>query len=291
VLAGAGDDRDGRAVRIGFIGLGNMGGPMAANLLAAGHDVRGFDVAADRLEALRALGGSVAPTAAAAATDAEVVCVAVLDGAQLVAVTEGDDGVLAGVEPGTVVAVHSTVHPDSVRRLAQASPAGVDVLDAPISGGVGGAREGSLAIMVGGPHDAYERAQPAFAAMGTLVVRLGPLGAGLAAKLARNLVGYVSFLAAQEGGALADAAGVDREVLLQILEHTGALSTMMRNMLVTRGGDETYSANLQPLIELAAKDLEVTLEFARSLGIDLPATTVTLEHVGFAMGGKAAVSS
>jgi len=273
-------------VRIGFVGLGNMGGPMAANLVAAGHDVAGFDVVAERVADLERLGARGASSAADASRGAEVVSIVVLDGDQLDAVTSGPDGVLAGVAPGAVVAVHSTVHPDAVARVAAAAPAGVDVLDAPISGGVPGAREARLAIMVGGGADAFARARPAFESMGSLVVHLGPPGAGLAAKLARNLMGYVSFLAAQEGRWLADAADVDLDLLMQILEHTGALSPMMRNMLEVRGGDAVYAENLQPLIELAAKDLRVTLEFAESLGVALPATEVTLEHVADAMGQR-----
>jgi 3-hydroxyisobutyrate dehydrogenase-like beta-hydroxyacid dehydrogenase len=273
-------------MRIGFVGLGNMGGPMAANLLAAGHEVAGFDVLPERVADLERLGGRGASSPADASQAAELVSIVVLDGDQLEAVASGTDGVLAGVVPGAVVAVHSTVHPGAVARVAAAAPAEVEVLDAPISGGVPGAREARLAIMVGGDADAFARAKPAFESMGTLVLHLGPPGAGLAAKLARNLMGYVSFLAAQEGRWLADAADVDLDVLMQILEHTGALSPMMRNMLAVRGGDAVYTENLQPLIELAAKDLRVTLEFAESLGVTLPATEVTLEHVADAMGQR-----
>jgi 3-hydroxyisobutyrate dehydrogenase len=276
-------------MRIGFVGLGNMGGPMAANLLAAEHEVAGFDVVPGRVAELEGRGGRGASSPADASHDAELVSIVVLDGDQLDAVASGPDGVLAGVVSGAVVAVHSTVHPDAVARVAAAAPAGVAVLDAPISGGVPGAREARLAIMVGGDGDAFARAKPAFESMGTLVLHLGPPGAGLAAKLARNLMGYVSFLAAQEGRWLADAADVDLDVLMQILEHTGALSPMMRNMLAVRGGDAVYAESLQPLIDIAAKDLRVTLELAESLGVTLPATEVTLEHVADAMGlGNAA---
>ena len=273
-------------MRVGVVGLGNMGGAMASNLVAAGHAVAGYDVVAARVGELEALGGRGASSPADAAREAEVVSIVVLDGDQLEAVTTGPDGVLTGAAPGAVVAVHSTVHPDSVARVAAAAPAGVAVLDAPISGGVHGARAATLAIMVGGDAGAFARARPVLDSMGSLVLHLGPAGAGLAAKLARNLMGYVSFLAAQEGRWLADAADVDLDLLMQILEHTGALSPMMRNMLEVRGGDAVYAENLQPLIELAAKDLRVTLEFAESLGVALPATEVTLEHVADAMGQR-----
>jgi 3-hydroxyisobutyrate dehydrogenase len=238
------------------------------------------------VDAFQGSGGRASASPADAAREAAVVCIVVLDGEQVEAVSLGDDGVLAAAAPGAVVAVHSTVHPDSVARVAAAAPDDVAVLDAPISGGVTGARQATLAIMVGGDVAAFERARPVFEAMGSLVLHLGPPGAGLAAKLARNLIGYVSLLGAQEGRRLADAAGVDREVFMQILEHTGAVSSMMRDLLVVRGGDAVYSADLQPLIDLAAKDLRVTLELAASLGVDLPGTTTTLAHVADAIAPR-----
>ncbi|HSO94672.1 MAG TPA: NAD-binding protein, partial [Acidimicrobiia bacterium] len=109
-------------------------------------------------------------------------------------------------------------------------------------------------------------------------------GAGLAAKLARNLVGYVTMLAAQEGRELAAAAGTDPERLNEILEHTGTLSPMMRNLLTVPGGDAAYADDLAPLVALATKDLRVTLEYAAELGVDLPATALTLDRVAFSFG-------
>jgi 3-hydroxyisobutyrate dehydrogenase-like beta-hydroxyacid dehydrogenase len=192
--------------------------------------------------------------------------------------------VLAGAGPGTVVAVHSTVHPRTVHAIAAAAPAGVAVLDAPISGGVQGARSGQLCVMVGGDAAAYARVRPAFDTFGGLVLHLGELGAGLAAKLARNLIGYVTLLAAQEGRRLAVAAGVDLSVLDRILDYTGAVSPMMKNMLATRGGDAVYADDIQALVDLAAKDMRVTLEYAGELGVDLPASALTRDQIAAAFG-------
>ncbi len=139
--------------------------------------------------------------------------------------------------------------------------------------------------MVGGPAAAFERARPVFDAVGDLVVHLGARGAGLAAKLARNLVGYVSLLAAQEGRQLAAAAGTDPQRLSEILDHTGALSPMMRDILTVPGGDDVYAADVAPLVALAAKDLQVILAFGDDLGVDLAATALTLERVAFCFGG------
>lgn len=273
-------------MRVAWIGLGHMGLPMAANVARAGHDLCVFDVRADAAAPLVELGATVATSAADAARDAEVVGVVVLDGPQVETVMLGPDGVLAGAEPGAVVTVHSTVHPATVDAVAARARDGVTVLDAPISGGVKGARAGTLCVMVGGPPDAFERARPVLDAVGDLVLHLGARGAGLAAKLARNLIGYVSMLGAQEGRALADAAGTDPSAFTAILEHTGALSPMMRDLLSVPGGDAEYSANLAPLVELAAKDLRVTLALGHDLDVDLPATALTLEHVAFSFGAR-----
>jgi 3-hydroxyisobutyrate dehydrogenase-like beta-hydroxyacid dehydrogenase len=266
-------------MRVGFVGVGNMGGAMAASALAAGHDVTVCDARADAVGALVALGARAAATPADAAADADVVSVVVVDGAQVDGVTAGPEGVLATARAGTVVAVHSTVHPRVVQAVGAAAPDGVDVLDAPISGGVQGARAATLCIMVGGDVDAFARARPVFDAMGNFVLHLGPLGTGLAAKLARNLVGYVTLLGAAEGKALGAAAGVDLDALYRIEEHTGTLSPMMQSLMGVPGGDAVYAADLQPLVDISEKDLDVTLEYAADLGLELPATRLTREKI------------
>jgi 3-hydroxyisobutyrate dehydrogenase-like beta-hydroxyacid dehydrogenase len=272
------------AMKVAYVGLGNMGAPMAQHAARAGHQLAVFDVRPDAMEPLAELGARRCGSAAEAAAGAEVVCVTVLDDAQVEAVLTGSDGVFAGADPDTVVAVHSTVHPETIHSVARQAPAAVTVLDAPISGGVKGARAATLCVMVGGPTDAFTRARPVFDAVGDLVVHLGERGAGLAAKLARNLVGYVTMLAAQEGRALAATAGTDPERFREILEHTGALSPMMRDLLSVPGGDAVYADDVAPLVALAAKDLRVTLAFADDLGLDLPATALTLDRVAFSFG-------
>lgn len=271
-------------MRVGFVGVGNMGAPMARNALRAGHELRVFDVRAETLAPLTELGARVVRSPAEAAAGAGVVCIAILDGAQVDAVTSGADGVFAGADTGAVIAIHSTVHPATVDAAADRAPTGVDVLDAPVSGGVKGARGGTLCVMVGGPAAAFERARPVFDALGDLVVHLGERGSGLAAKLARNLVGYVTMLAAQEGRRLAAAAGTDLERFQQILDHTGALSPMMRDLLSVPGGDDVYADEVAPLVALAEKDLRVTLALGEDLGVELPAAALTLERVAFSFG-------
>ncbi len=277
--------------RVGFVGLGNMGGAMAANVANAGHDVVVFDVADAAVANVVAQAPSAraAASLAAVAAHADVIGVVVVDDAQVEVVTLGDGGLVANARPGTVIAVHSTVHPATVQRVAEEARAagrGVAVLDAPISGGVQGARDATLCIMVGGEAAAFERARPVFESAGNLVLHLGDVGAGLAAKLARNLIGYVTLLGAAEGRRLATAAGVDLEVLHRILEHTGTLSPMMRDFLSTRGGHGVYAGDLAPLIAIGTKDMRVTLELAAELGVELAVSDATAVHIAEAFGAE-----
>jgi 3-hydroxyisobutyrate dehydrogenase-like beta-hydroxyacid dehydrogenase len=269
-------------MRAAFVGLGRMGAPMARNALDAGHDVTVFDVRAEPVDVLVAHGARPAASLAEAADGAEVIDVVVLDAEQVQGVAFGADGLLAHAQRGAVLAVHSTVQPSTVRNIAAAAPDDVDVLDAPISGGVGGAVAGTLCVMVGGEPAAFERARPVFESVGSLVVHLGPLGAGLGAKLARNLVGYVSLLGTREGVRLARAANVDLDVLRRILEHTGAVSPMMS---ATLDWTDDVTFDVPEMVSMAEKDLRAALELADDLGIDLPGTALTLGNAADAIGG------
>ena len=208
-------------MRVGFIGLGSQGGPMARRIVEGGYETTLWARREASLEPYADTTAKTAGSPAELAAASDLVCLCVVGDDDVKEVLNGQTGVLAGLASGGIVAIHSTVHPDTVARVAELAPEGVSVLDAPISGGVPGAREARLAIMVGGDHAAFARARPAFDAMGSLVVHLGPAGSGLAAKLARNLMGYVSYLAAQEGRQLAEVAGVDLDALRTILDHTG----------------------------------------------------------------------
>jgi 3-hydroxyisobutyrate dehydrogenase len=276
-------------MRVGFVGLGNMGGAMAVNIANRGHDVTVFDVQADAVAAVVEQARTVrrAASLAEVADGAEVIGVAVVDDEQVETVTLGAHGLLAHAPAGAALAVHSTVHPRTVRRVeAAAHGAGraVAVLDAPVSGGVQGARDATLCIMVGGDVAAFERARPVFESAGNFVVHVGEVGAGLAAKLARNLIGYVTLVGAAEGRRLAAAAGLDADVLTRILDHTGTLSPMMRNFIATPGGHTVYSGNVEPLVAIGSKDMSVTLDFARELGLDLDVSEATATHIAEAFG-------
>ncbi len=202
---------------IGFIGLGNMGGPMAANLVRAGHDVRGFDLADTALAALAAAGGGKAASVAEAVAGAEVVITMLPAGRHVREVLTALDGVFARAAPGALLIDCSTIDVATARDMAgQAEARGFAMLDAPVSGGVSGAAAGTLTFMVGGAEAAFARAQPVLSAMGKTVVLAGGAGAGQAAKVCNNLILGISMLAVSEAFALADKLGLSAQALFDI---------------------------------------------------------------------------
>ncbi len=202
---------------VGFIGLGNMGGPMAANLVRAGHDVRGFDLADAALAALAAAGGSRAGSVAETVAGAEIVVTMLPAGGHVRKVLTAADGVFARAAPGALLIDCSTIDVETARDMAeQAGSRGFAMLDAPVSGGVSGAAAGTLTFMVGGAEAAFGRAQPVLSAMGKTVVLAGGAGAGQAAKVCNNLILGISMLAVSEAFALADKLGLSAQALFDI---------------------------------------------------------------------------
>ena len=205
---------------IGFIGLGNMGGPMAANLAAAGHAVTGFDLSESARAAFaEAVGanGRVASGIADAAAGADVVITMLPAGAHVREVVMGADGVLAHAAGGALLIDCSTIDVASARDVAAAAAKrSHPMVDAPVSGGVAGAAAGTLTFMVGGPEQAFAAAQPYLAVMGKTVVHAGEAGAGQAAKICNNMILGISMIAVSEAFNLADALGLDRQKLFDI---------------------------------------------------------------------------
>jgi 3-hydroxyisobutyrate dehydrogenase len=202
---------------IGFIGLGNMGAPMAANLVKAGHQVSGFDIVPGRAEALAAKGGRAAPTAADAAAASEVVITMLPAGPEVRSVYLGDGGVLAHARNGALLIECSTIDVETARAVAAAAAdARFEMLDAPVSGGVTGAETASLTIMVGGETEAFDRGRPILAAMGRTIVHAGPTGNGQAAKICNNMILGVSMLAVCEAFSLAERLGLAAQTLFDI---------------------------------------------------------------------------
>ncbi len=202
---------------IGFIGLGNMGAPMAANLVKAGHQVTGFDIMAGRAEALAATGGRAAATAAEAASAGEIVITMLPAGPNVRSVYRGDSGVLAHASKASLLIDCSTIDVETARAVAaDADDAGFDMLDAPVSGGVIGAETAGLTFMVGGNVEAFERGRPLLAAMGRTIVHAGPAGNGQAAKICNNMILGVSMIAVCEAFSLAERLGLAAQTLFDI---------------------------------------------------------------------------
>jgi len=202
---------------IGFIGLGNMGGPMAANLVRAGHAVRGFDLNEQALASFVAGGGAKAGSVAEAADGADVVITMLPAGRHVREVLTAADGVLARARAGTLLIDCSTIDVATARDMAgEAEARGFAMLDAPVSGGVSGAAAGTLTFMVGGTEAAFQQAQPLLSAMGKAVVLAGGAGSGQAAKVCNNLILGISMLAVSEAFALADKLGLSAQALFDI---------------------------------------------------------------------------
>lgn len=201
--------------KIGFVGLGNMGAPMVRNLLKAGHGVAAFDLSAARLDRAAKDGAARAGSAAEAASGRDAVITMLPAGAQVRAVYTGE--VIGAVSPGTLLVDCSTVDVASARAVGEAAgAAGLDMLDAPVSGGVAGAEAGTLTFMVGGSAGAFARAEPILKTMGKTVVHAGAIGAGQAAKICNNMILGISMIAVSEGFALAQKLGLDPAKLFEI---------------------------------------------------------------------------
>jgi 3-hydroxyisobutyrate dehydrogenase len=265
---------------IGWIGVGAMGGAMLRCALDAGYTAAICDV---RDEATRPFAGHprvrVAASPRQAAQSAGLVSVVVLDDAQVREVVLGRDGVLAGAAPGQIVLIHSTVEPQTVIEVgAAAAQRGVHVLDAAVSGARGQDSAGQLCVMVGGPREPFEAALPLLRTFGSTIEHLGLLGAGMAAKLVRNLIVYLSYLAHYEGVQLAEQVGIDRKTLERILEATGLRSETVAAFHLSRPTMRPHEPSTEPQAHAAAlataatgrKDLGAAIAFARSRGLDLP---------------------
>jgi 3-hydroxyisobutyrate dehydrogenase-like beta-hydroxyacid dehydrogenase len=262
-------------LRVGFVGLGVMGQPMALNLARAGFALSVYNRTAGRAEPLAAVGARVAESPKAAAEGAEVVVTMVTDDRAVEAVALGADGVLAGVGRGGIVMDMSTISPRTTRRLSEeARRRGLTWLDAPVTGGDVGARDGTLTIMVGGPEPAFAAVRPLLAAMGQRIVRVGESGMGQSLKLVGNLISGLNLLAASEGLRLAEAAGVSPELMADVLPFSSARSFELDKAL-----DRWRTANWEPgfSVQNRTKDLRLAVEMAESLQFPLALAAVAYQ--------------
>ncbi|MEL5877709.1 3-hydroxyisobutyrate dehydrogenase [Cereibacter sphaeroides] len=254
-------------MKIAFIGLGNMGGPMALNLATAGHEVTGFDLAAPAPEGVRA-----AASAAQAVAGAEVVVTMLPNGAILRQVAQE---IVPAMTAGAVLCDCSTVDVESARAVAaEAEAAGLGALDAPVSGGVGGAAAGTLTFMVGGSDAAFATVQPLFEIMGQKAVHCGGPGAGQAAKICNNMILGVTMIATCEAFALADKLGLDRQKMFDVVSTSSGYSWSMNAYCPAPGvgpaspADNGYKPGFAA--ELMLKDLRLSQQAAEDADADTP---------------------
>jgi 3-hydroxyisobutyrate dehydrogenase len=261
--------------RIGVVGLGTMGGAMAANLARAGFPVAGWNRTAGRAPELDELGVPSAASPAALAADVDVVLVCVSDTPDVEAVLFAADGVAEGAAPGTLVIDCSTIDPAATRGFAaRLARQGIGFVDAPVTGGSEGARNATLAILVGGEPPDVERARPILEAIGRTVTHFGPVGAGQAAKAVNQVILAGTYIGVAEGLVLAIKAGLDPEQVVAALSTGAAQSWVLAN----RSG--RMLANDYPLgfrVALHLKDLGIALAMARETGAALPVASLVAQ--------------
>ncbi len=270
-------------LRIGFIGLGNIGLPMAQRIAAAGLQPAVFDLAAERVAVAVAGGAVAADSAAAVAAASEVIGICVRDDADVVATLTGPRGVLESARRGSLVAIHSTVQRRTVLELSETSKRhGVTLIDACVAGGAVGAAEGSLTVMVGGPAEAVARAKPMLDCFAKTIVHSGDLGSGCVAKICNNVMQYIAWQAAREALLLAQAAGLSVEALEESTRASGVMgeSTARFLGLHKRSPEQRrsppFQSMMQNFLRIAEKDLHAAQALGEEHGLDLPSTTAAL---------------
>ncbi len=262
-------------MRAGFIGLGNIGQPMAMRLVKAGFETTVYDISDEATAGLVAAGAAAAGSAAELALTSDVIGVCVRNDDEVREVVTGPGGLLEGGTEGTVIAIHSTVLPATVTGLGKAADeAGAGLLDACISGGRMGAEAGTLTYMVGGRAEDLEKARPVFETAASSIIHTGELGTGAAVKLCNNVITYLEFLAASEAFRLAEAAGLPAETLERVTRSNGNLTDQMQAFLGLHKLSPEERKKLTDLLEglaaIADKDLGAALEMAGESGLELP---------------------
>jgi len=268
--------------KIGFVGLGNIGRPMAVNLVNDGFDLTVYDLYQPACEALAELGAKVSANAAEMGRSCKVICVCVRDDSDVEDVVCSEHGVFSTARPGTIVIIHSTVRRGTILKLADdGHKHEVPVLDVPITGGASGAEKRSLCYMFGGPTELLERCRPVLAVSASKIVHAGDVGMGIALKLCNNLMTYLAFVSIHEGARLAEATGLSLDLLKQVGSVNGVVTPQMmtfiegRNLARAALDEESFRASFAGFASLGKKDLDAALDLAAELEIKLPGTSCT----------------
>ena len=265
-------------MNIGFIGLGNIGKPIAIQLLKLGGRLTVCDVNPDATEDLAQRGAYVAKDGAGVARNSEIIGICVRDDADVNALLHGPNGLLDNAAAGTIIAIHSTVTQDAILRwAAEGNLHGIRIIDAPVTGGASGAEAGTLTYMVGGAKDVVDRCRPAFQTSGQKIIHAGALGAGIALKLCNNIMTYAAFAAIHEAVALAKAGNLDSQLLIDVGRSNGVVTPQMEAFLGNRQklaatGEEGLRKAFGPFGALAKKELGAALQSAEALALFLPLT-------------------
>ncbi|WP_099038738.1 NAD(P)-dependent oxidoreductase [Mycobacterium neglectum] len=248
--------------RVGFVGAGRMGGPMVSRLVESGHDVRALGRTSEKRRAVEALGAQAVAGLHDIARDADVLIVCVFTDEQVTRVCS--PGVLAAMSPGATLVVHTTGSPSTVQTIAAHSP-GIDVIDAPVSGGPHDIAAVSLTLFVGGPDDAVARVRPVLSAYGDPILHVGPLGAGQAVKLTNNTLFAAQIGLLRRAVALGESLGVDEDKLLEAITH-GSGTSRVAGFIAASGSVDAF---VERTGEFIGKDVDVVRKIAAELGESL----------------------
>jgi 3-hydroxyisobutyrate dehydrogenase len=261
-----------QTIRVGCLGLGNMGGGIAENILRAGFEVAAFDIRPEARNRLSQLGAKAAQSPAEAARDAALLTVTVLNDEQVRHVLLGDDGAASALAPGAVVIVHSTVSPQTCEQIAALlAERDVHLIDAPISGGASAAGNGTLTLMIGGTDEAVAAAAPVLEAISRERFHVGPVGTGQIAKLVNNLMGIVNRVAVgEEGLALARAAGLREEAMLGVLRASSGNSWQVEHWREMQAVARDSTTGAEGMAQMAKKDLALAYRLGDDLGVAMP---------------------
>ena len=267
--------------RIGFIGLGNMGKPMAERLAGAGFAMTVLDLDPEPVADLVALGATAASSARELAAASDIICSVVMNDRQTMEVMLDErDGVLAGATPGSLILIHSTISQETCNILAEAAGAkGVHVVDAAVSGAEARAREGTLTLMVGGDAAQVERARPLFDAVGSQTYHMGALGMGQAAKICNNLMCLVNVQVAEEALRLARAAGIDEAVMRQVALDSSGQSWVLGNLDAMRALAGVHTGGKADMSILGRKDISLASKLAARIGEPAPITDFVFDRM------------
>src|ERR1700720_2256913 len=268
--------------KLGFVGLGVMGGNMVSRLLEKGHSVTGYNRTRSKAQGLIDRGMRFAESPRAVAEASDVSFTMVTNAAALSAVTDGPDGLLAGISPGKFHVDMSTISPDASRALAaKVRDKGADMVDAPVSGSVITLQQGKLSVMVGGRKETFERLKPLLLDIGPKVTHVGDNGVALSMKIAVNLQLAVQMMAFSEGVLLAEKSGISREVAVDVLIHSAVASPMIqyRGPFVLQQPQEAWFD-----VNMMQKDMLLALEMGRQIDVPLPTTAVSNEFLTAARG-------